>query len=589
MSHQRKQHRQGGVISPGSVALADILANSVAVIMILILATLVSRQQQAREEMERSTDITTILSRQLATTVVFNDLPSSPPSILHDYHSCDIPHDCNPMLYPIIEMHDGFLRIFNTNTRIYRAELLRPNNAFDRYLASLDPVMREMIRLDIHSVTEYYIILGIMQEHGLRSRHWHYLGEHVPPLAGSPLQESIAGIRSGTDEDEGLSDEDGDGEGMGLMGALSSIGDGTGSGGNGPPGLEGSQLGGADVLNALNFDSLLPPTAAAGRDIGMGSRSGGPLSQQRRRRPSIFDRGARPGPLGTRGQATRLLIPNAVVTMQQQGRPLSIPPEHYHAVVLSYLLKVLETAREFQGLELSSLNSWLGELVRDPESASNLPHYDLVQRLSEALKNHGFASVPQVESVRLEPRQSFNRLLIEPNVMEGEMTLHLDQPMPWVASAIDESRVQPRLLLRSYPSLFKGEPLEMPQGYMLLLLPDELESPDLAWRPVAIVDRDLVNIALGFLYAGAEDGRLALHAGVNQLQLNGRPATNFRVSAEDRTRNLPPMLWILALLGVLILLWLASRRWFRQKDVALIPSQKAEAGTAVAPSSKAGG
>ena len=48
-----------------SVALADILANSVAVILILIAVTLTVLQERADTEMRKNTEITSLLSRQL--------------------------------------------------------------------------------------------------------------------------------------------------------------------------------------------------------------------------------------------------------------------------------------------------------------------------------------------------------------------------------------------------------------------------------------------------------------------------------------------------------------------------------------------
>ena len=112
-------------LKPGSVALADILANSVAVILILIITSLDVAQEKAQDELEKNADITSILSRQLSSSIVFNELPASAPARLHNYNTCQIAHDCNPMLAPIIELHKGYIRIFNADAKIYRNELLR--------------------------------------------------------------------------------------------------------------------------------------------------------------------------------------------------------------------------------------------------------------------------------------------------------------------------------------------------------------------------------------------------------------------------------------------------------------------------------
>lgn len=554
------QSRRSSVISPGSVALADILANSVAVILILILATLVYRQEQARDELERNTDVTTLLARQLASTVVFNDLPSSPPSILHDYESCAIPHDCDPTLFPVLEMHKGYLRIFNTNTLIYRAELLRQHNAFDRYLASLPPAMSQSIRLDIHSVSEYYLVLGILDEHGIRPRHWHYLGEDVPPLANStPLAERTEGAGGPQEEEEEAALGEEDGRGNSLRGSSSprrELAD-------APVGLDGVSLGGAGVMGSLNYDSLLPPAVASGLSGGRSRPSGNPFAAPRDRRGNTLRRGGgQPGPLATGQQSMRLYIPNAATTQPNATRRtqvLHVPEEYYAPLVLSYLFKLLETAREEREFKPRQQGQWLLNMLRDPQALASLPYHEIVQQLARSLQPAGAPADPMVQAIQLAPEQPYNRLLVVPNKLQGELTLSLNQPTPWLASLPAARRGEPEFLLRSYPSLYKGERLALLPGYTLLMLPDEVESTQASWRPVAVLDPGLQNIGLGFVYAGIEDGQLAIDAGVNQLHLGGRPTANPRLSAEDRTRSLTPALWLLALVGALLLLRFAPR------------------------------
>ena len=548
--------RRGWIITPGGVALADILANSVAVILILILATLAYREQQTRDELERNTDLTTILARQLATSVVFNDLPSSPPSVLHDYDSCDIPHDCDHTLFPVLELFDGYLRIFNTNTYIYRAELLRQNNALDRYLATLPPAQSRGIRMDIHGVGEYYLVLGILEEHGIRPRHWHYLGEHVPPLADSPLQENIAGIRRPDEQPlaGGLSRQDSEGEDRrGGGGQQDTPDDGL------PAALEGVSLGDAGVLGALNYDTLLPPAFDAER--GGGAQNADPFAQRPpgRRGDGLLERQGQPGPIGRGGnRPMRLHIPNAAP--RQGGRVLVVAPEDYALLVLSYLFKVLESARAERAFEPEQHNRWLIGLAQNPQAVSTLPHYDLVRELAESLRYRAASAHPLLQDIQLAPRLPYNRLLARPNVMEGDLALNLNQATPWLSALLEVANVRPRFLMRPHPSVYKGEALDLPRGYSVLMLPDEIERPGLAWRPLAVVDSQLQDIALGFVYSGIEQEQLTIHAGVNQLLLNGRPAANPRLHPRDRLRALTPALWIVAVFGLLLLLRFAPRR-----------------------------
>ena len=587
--------RRAALASPGGVALADILANSVAVILILILATLVHRQEETRKELERSSSITSILARQLATSVVFNDLPSSPPSVLHDYDSCDIPHDCDPMLYPVLELHKGHIRLFNSNTRIYRAELLRQHNAFDRYLASLAPEAAQWIRLDIHSVSEYYLALGIMQEHGLRPRHWHYLGEDVPPLANlSPLAERVAGI--GGPEDAEDEDWD-DGLGSSLTGRRRDR--------RAPedslPEMEGTSLGGAGVLGYLEYDSLLPPAyrQAGGGGMGRGQQGGASGGQPQRRRPgdSLLQGQGQPGPLGRGSQALRLFIPNAGASAGGPARLLQVAPEDYAALALNFLFRLLEGARATGAFDPREHTEWLLELAQNPQwlyadyppgaqpeaLADRLPHQRLALRilvdLESASAEAGPGAGPSMGPARapaeaspaeaplaasLAPAQPFNRLLLPANDQPPGQTLplRLGQPTPWI-EALDGKPAPPQFLMRPHPSLYKGQSLALLPEQRLLLLPDEADRPELRWRPLAVIDRSLEYIAFGFVYAGMEEGRLALHAGINQLLLKGRPAANPRLNADDRLLRLTPSLWALALLalaGLLITLRLGRGR-----------------------------
>ena len=554
---------RASLISPGGVALADILANSVAVILILILATLVYRQEETQKELERGTDITTILARQLATAVVWNDLPSSPPSVLHDYDSCAIPHDCDPMLLPVLELHKGFIRIFNTATRIYRAELLRQQNAFDRYLTSLTPEERAGIRLDIHSITEYYLALGIMQEHGVRPRHWHYLGEDVPPLANlSPLAERVEGLRRPEDAERHAALEDG----WGRSRHGRRRGQPEQSEGADLPELEGTSLGGAGVLGALQYDSLLPPAYLEAR----GHRRGAPNQPFAPGAPrlggSMLDGQGQAGALSKGSDALRLFIPNAP-TGAGATRQLQIPPEDYAEVTLHYLFRLLESARETGAFEPQRQHEWLLQLAQNPRVVlDRQPHQALVQRLLARIAQPPPAAAPRLATAAA-PQQPHNRLLLPANGSPGDaggqaqartLLLRLGQATPWL-DALAGKPAQPQFLMRPHPSLYKGQRLTFLPEHLLLMLPDG--RPALGWRPVAVVDPSLEYIALGFVHAGMEGGQLALHAGVNQLRLSGRPAANPRLNDADAQRGLAPSLWALALLALAVLLMLGLRGW----------------------------
>ena len=107
------------------VALADILANSAAIVIIMIVVTLMASHEQEQDKLEQAEDVAVLLSRELATSFVMNALPTSPPARLHDYVTWGPDRNPQHALMPILELHDGFVRDYYTGKVFRREELLR--------------------------------------------------------------------------------------------------------------------------------------------------------------------------------------------------------------------------------------------------------------------------------------------------------------------------------------------------------------------------------------------------------------------------------------------------------------------------------
>ncbi len=601
-THRRK--RSTSLLGLGGVALADILANSVAVILILIAVTLSVQEQHAQEELEKSTNITTLLSRQLSTTLVYNDLPSSPPAQLHDYHACTIEHDCNPMRYPVIEMLNGHIRIFNTNTRIYRRALLRQDNALDTYLRSLDTDQRNHIRLDVHAVSEYYLTMAILQENNVNVHHWHYLGESVPPLKNNAFeQHDDQPPEQPTDTDNDTADQQAGQPGSGQTGAEQTN--------DNPPGdskssataqfLASTQQADAQTLDTLQYDTLLPPRFEAAQSafgkrpsspffnsgepqapnngqqkpgtlfealIGMVAGSGGPRSGG----PWSGGNGQKGGDRRTENvQGTlRLNVPNAELletnSADQNSQRIELTPLQYRQTIITYLLKLLEVARTEKTLQLPSAPEWLAFYALDTDNVTNFPHRNLVDRLAQQISAQIAHRHPPLKDTLLTTTASQNQLRLDTNTVLPSATLELHQPTPWLQPLSQAEQVQPGFLLRLYPSLFKGERLEVPKGYTLLIHPDEFTHPHTQWRPIAVFDAQLNDISLGFVHAGLEGQQLLLSAGVNQLRLNKLPVANPLLSERDHGHRLLAWVWLLAFVGIVLLLFRYRLRVRRQRQ-----------------------
>lgn len=157
------------------VMLADILANSVALLIILIIITVAIKHESEQERLEQVEDVGVLLSREIARSVVVNALPTSAPAVLHDYVNSPLDRNPRHATMPIIELHTGYLRNYYSGDTFTRKELLFQNNRFDRYLRTLHPLQLARMRVDIYSIDLFYIVMSILKAHNHSPRHWHFL------------------------------------------------------------------------------------------------------------------------------------------------------------------------------------------------------------------------------------------------------------------------------------------------------------------------------------------------------------------------------------------------------------------------------
>lgn len=156
-------------------ALADILANGVAIIVIMTVISLMIRHEQEQKKLEQTKELSVLLSRDIANSLVMNALPTSPPARLHNYQTSPLDRNVTHATMPIIELHDRFARDYYTG-QIYRKEdLLRQDNSFDRYLSTLSRQQISAMRVDVYSINQFYIVMSILKDHDHWPRHWHFL------------------------------------------------------------------------------------------------------------------------------------------------------------------------------------------------------------------------------------------------------------------------------------------------------------------------------------------------------------------------------------------------------------------------------
>jgi hypothetical protein len=157
------------------IALADILANGIAIMLILIVLSLSLKQQQQEQELQQITEVGTVMSRDISSSIIMNNLPSSGPARLHNYSHKRYQYA------PLIQIHKDFLLIKDNgnhakplNWKIPQAELLLKNNRFDTFLKSLNKFQKPRIRVDIINIKLFYLVMSIVKANKTTIRHWHF-------------------------------------------------------------------------------------------------------------------------------------------------------------------------------------------------------------------------------------------------------------------------------------------------------------------------------------------------------------------------------------------------------------------------------
>ena len=491
------------------VALADILANGVAIVIIMIVVTSMARYQQEQDKLQRTEDVSVLLSRELATSVVMNALPTSPPARLHDYVASPLDRNPQPSTMPILELHNDHVRDYYTGATYSREELLQPENALDAYLASLTPAQLIATRVDIYGIRQFYIAMSIFKAHGLQPRHWHFLsgqpgGGAGPgaPLAADPARIASLLQQPGQEEAPSLGYEDALGGGTTMP---------------------------ASMLNNLASPGALPADVALA-SAGLGTPAypqDGALGRLARRSrsdagrasgapPSAQDGPDAPGAAGRRFRAAVPVAPSialladipldmaavlralfAFMTAEQTAAdanlPSRLPAFDFQHHVLA-LVPTLPPAEEAEAHLVRSLK-FLVDRPRAPED----PALQLRHEPEPALRGQAIAVFPN------EPLHEALWLL-GPDQGEGAE----------VATAAVS------LQLGSHAAIHQGRRLPLAKDAILILPPAASEEAAARWRVVTLVNPERNDFVLGFVFAAVDEaGRLLLPVDENAIEIGG--------------------------------------------------------------------
>ena len=174
------------------VALVDILANGVAMLIIVIVVTIAARMEREERYAEQADEIAAVMSHKFSTSLVLNSLAASPPARLHDYDASPLDQVLDPDLLPILELHPGFVREFYSGTIWTRRELLEAHGGLGAWLAGFSDERKSRLRVDVYDIPQFYLTMSILREHGIRVYHWHFLTGALSPREAARCPPGVA-------------------------------------------------------------------------------------------------------------------------------------------------------------------------------------------------------------------------------------------------------------------------------------------------------------------------------------------------------------------------------------------------------------
>ena len=163
------------------VALVDILANGVAMLVILVVLSISARTEREARYAEQTSEIAAVMSHKFSTSLVLNSLAASRPARLHDYETSPLDRNLDPAVLPILELHPRHVREFHSGAIWTRRELLEERNGLGAWVAGFSDAQRHGLRIDVYDVAQFYLAMSILREHGIRVYHWHFLAGALSP------------------------------------------------------------------------------------------------------------------------------------------------------------------------------------------------------------------------------------------------------------------------------------------------------------------------------------------------------------------------------------------------------------------------
>ena len=503
------------------VALVDILANGVAVLIIVIVLSIASRFEQEKQYSERIQEISAVMTREFSTSLVLNRLAAGPPAQLHDYEHDPLDRIWDPAVMPVLEIHKNVVRDPYSGRIWQRSELLREPNSLDAFLADFDAYQRTAVRGDFYDVGTFYLLMSILKDHGIVITHWHFVGAmgigpetnlglcpagmsakdcagHGGGDQSATVADVYESLTNGSGEGGGESENQRDGE---WPPSESDWGE------DGQAGLtdsdtlpQGTQLGpgGRGSIDSESF-----PDVRASRNQQTGQSSGGVGSVP--------------------GFSIRLADPTAEL-MSMGAFDLAAIEQDLESFLSAFMAFLVEVQRFYDNdnppTEL--LQQFLPILEAFMSQPSELDHTQMeaIEDLAlslELLHSQGYVrdqsepllTMPMPPSGHPEAllRLAINRTLIEAEIQSNNVALLKSVP----------ETAKLRFNLQAYPDIWRGMQVTLERNAVLLMSPVQSDPETAKWRAIAYLSPQLDDFVVGFVFgAYDEDGHLEIFAEPNQ-------------------------------------------------------------------------
>ena len=500
------------------IALVDILANGVAVLIIVIVLSIASRSEQDKQISEQIREVSTVMTREFSTSLVLNRLAAGPPALLHDYENSELDQIWDPYVMPVLEIHRDSVRDPYSGKTWFKSELLREPNSLDTFLSEMDALQKSAIRGDFYDVGTYYLLMSILKDHQINIAHWHFIGRGgdgvlanpslCPPGVSAQHCSTETAGQGATEFPDLLESLEGDDEGNGGIQngegewPPSQLEQGNQAGrvsGNDvvPRGSQLSTAGEGDSLEAGSF-----PDAREVRDrlfrsgqSGRGQGAGQPGGMPSRGGMSIrlADPTARPlsgeeTGLGTLIQSPAQLLAATMVYLNDiqirldEGKPPTQQIQQFLTRLMAAAARTDTLSEDQQAIieDLALALSIRAQHVDGPDTPEPL----LLLPLAASAHPEALVRVP------------INRVISEAEIQSNNQGLLLSLP--------DTGRV--RFAMQAYPDIWRGLQIAIERNTILMMSPLQKDPETPRWRAIAYIAPQLDDLTVGFVYGRIQDG-----------------------------------------------------------------------------------